>query len=96
MAAADHGEAVGAGEEAGLRQGRDRLLAGIDQVRVHLVVIGEGTNAQHAVLALQGHADPRGNGVGHQGRDADAQIHIKAVAQLLGRARGHLLTIPRH
>ncbi len=32
----DHGEAVIAGEVCGARQSRHRLLAGVDQVRVHL------------------------------------------------------------
>src|SRR6202012_707888 len=66
MAAADHGEAVGAREEAGARQAVYGLLAGVDQVRIDLVIIGEGPYAQHAVLALQRHVHAVRNVVGHQ------------------------------
>src|SRR3712207_8809459 len=29
--------------------------------------------------------------VGHQRRDADAEVHVEAVLEFLGRARGHLV-----
>ena len=96
LAATDHGETLVAAEDGRALDGGDGLLAGIDQVGVHLVLVGEGADAQHAVLALQPHLDVVGHEVGHQRRDADAEIHIEAVLQLLRRARGHLVLGPGH
>ena len=39
---------------------------------------------------------PVGDVVRHQRRDADAEIDVEAVAQLLGGARGHLVAGPGH
>ncbi len=61
MPAADHGEAFGAVEEAGGSHFGDRLLPGIDQIRIGLTVIGEGTHAQHSVFRLQRHVQHVGN-----------------------------------
>jgi hypothetical protein len=72
----------GAVEVAAGRQLRDGLLAGIDQVRVLLPLIGEGAEAEHAVLALQLHGHAVGHVVRHQRRDADAEVHVEAVLQL--------------
>src|SRR6185436_833935 len=83
-------------EIAGGRQFGDGLLAGVDQVGVFLALVREGTEAEHAVLALQLHAHAFGNVVRNQRRDADAEIDIEAVAQLLRRAFRHLLTGPGH
>ena len=67
----------------------DGLLAGVDEVRIDLVVGREGPDAEQAVLRLQVHGHARGDVVGDQGRDADAQVHVEAVAQLLRRALRH-------
>src|ERR1700693_6124329 len=96
MPAAHHGEAVGAGEIAGGRQLRYRLLAGVDEVGILLALIGERTHAEHAVLALQLHRHAGRDVVGDQRRNADAEIDVEAVAQLLCRARRHFLASPRH
>jgi hypothetical protein len=37
-----------------------------------------------------------GDVVGHQGRNADAEVHVEAVLQLAGGAGGHLVTGPGH
>src|SRR5690606_1005985 len=66
VAAADHGEAVGAAEIGALGDLGDGLLAGVDQVGVFFTLIGEGAHAQHAVLGLQGHFHSGGDVVGHQ------------------------------
>src|ERR1051325_3118719 len=96
VAAADHREAVGRGEEArGWKLG-DGLLAGVDEVGIFFALVGERPEAKHAVLALQLHAHAFGNVVRHQRRDADAEIDVEAVAQLLRRAFRHLLTGPGH
>jgi hypothetical protein len=96
MAAADHGEGIGGGEIAGRRDLGDGLLARIDEVGILLALIGERAEAEHAVLALQLHAHAVGDVVRHQGRDADAEIDVEAVAQLLGGARRHLVAGPGH
>ena len=94
MAAADHGEAGRAVEIGRMRQLADRLLAGIDQVGIDLVVIREGADAQHPVLGLQGDVHAFGDMVGHQRRDADAEVDVEAVLQLLRGARRHLVARP--
>src|SRR5216683_5269204 len=96
MPAAHHAEGFGAGEIAGRRQFAHRLLAGIDEVGVFLALVRERSHAEHAVLALQVHVDAVGDIVRYQRRDADAEIDVIAVAQLLGGARRHLFAGPGH
>ena len=55
--AADHRERIGAGEEARARDRGDGLLAGVDQVRVDLVLGRERADAEQAVLRLQRDVD---------------------------------------
>ena len=96
LAAADHGKAVVAAEDAGAGDGGHRLLAGVDEVGVHLILGRERADAQHAVLALQPDLLGGGHMVGHQGRNADAQVHIEAVFEFVGRAGGQLVLGPGH
>src|SRR6185436_11498754 len=96
MPAAYHAEGIGRGEIAGVRQFAYRLLAGVDEVGVHLILIGERTHAEHAVLALQADVDAVGDVVRDQRRNADAEVDVIAVAQLFRRARCHLFTGPGH
>src|SRR3977135_833881 len=96
MAAADHGEGIGGGEIAGGGDLGDGLLSRIDEVGILLALVGEGPEAEHAVLALELHAHAVRYVIRHQGRDADAEIDIETVAQLLGGARGHLVATPGH
>src|SRR5581483_6749901 len=70
--------------------------ARIDQVGILVPLIGERAEAEHAVLALQLHRHAVRNVVRHQRRDADAEIDVEAIAQLLRRALRHLLTGPGH
>jgi hypothetical protein len=95
VAAADHRERVGAGaEDRRAGQRGDRLLAGVDQVGVDFVLGGERADAEQAVLGLQPHVHAGGHVVGDQRRQADAEVHVVAVAQF-GRPRGrHLVTGP--
>ena len=87
LAAADHPEAGGRVEERrALAQG-DGLLAGVDQVGVLLAVDGVGADAEDAVLGLQHDLDVVGHVVGHQRRQADAQVDVGAVGEL-GARRG--------
>ena len=77
-----------------MRQFADRLLAGIDQVGVDFLLGREGADPQHAVFRLQGNGHPRRNMVGNQGRNADPQIDVVAIAQFLRGASGHLVAAP--
>ena len=55
-----------------------------------------GADTEDAVLRLQDDLDVVGHVVGHEGRQADAEVDVVAVGQLRGRAGGHLLTGERH
>ena len=74
----------------------DGLLAGVDQVGVDGVVGGVGAETEDAVLGLQHDLDVVGHVVGHEGRQADAEVDVGAVLELGGGAGGHLLTGPAH
>ena len=50
----------------------------------------------HAVLALQPDFDVRAHVVGHERRQADAQVDVEAVLQLLRGTRRHLVLSPGH
>jgi hypothetical protein len=54
--------------------------------------VGERTDAEQAVLGLQRHVHAFGDVVGHQRRDADAEVHVIAVAQFLRGALRHQFT----
>src|SRR5262249_46294747 len=96
LAAADHREALVAAEDARALDGRDGLLAGVDQVSVDLVLGREWADAQHAVLALQPDFLVGRHEIGYQRGDADAQVHIEAVFEFLRRAGRHLVLCPGH
>ena len=83
LAAADHRERVVRAEDRRARQRRHGLLAGVDEVGVDLVLGRERTDAEHAVLALQPDLDARRHVVGDERRQADAEVDVEAVAQLL-------------
>jgi len=91
VAAADHPERLRAVKVAGRRQLGNRLLAGIDQIRILFTLEGKRTHAEHAVLALQLYGDPRWDEIRHQGRDPDAEIDIEAVLQLCRSAARHVV-----
>jgi len=67
------------------------------ELREHgAAVAGRLAHADDAVLAVEDHLAARRHKARRQGRNADAQIDIIAVAQLLGGARGHLVAVPGH
>ena len=72
------------------------MLAGVDQVRVFLTLVGEGAHAEQPVFALQGHPDPVGQVVGHQGGDADAEVNIVPVVQFCRGDGRHFVACPGH
>src|ERR1700737_3426886 len=96
MSAAHHAERIGAREIAGGRQFGDGLLAGVDQIGVFLALIRKRSHAEHAVLALQLDIDAFGDVVRNQRRNADAEIDVISVAQLLRGTGSHLVAGPGH
>src|SRR5262249_12812701 len=77
----------------------DRLLAGIDEIRILLAFIRERAESEHAVLALQLHADTLRDVVRNQRGNANTEIDVKSVAQLLAArsaicSRVQAITLP--
>src|ERR1019366_6130922 len=58
-----------------------KLLPGVDEVGIDLGVERERSDTEQAVLGLQPDVHTLGDVVGHQRRQADAEIHVKAVLQ---------------
>ncbi len=96
MPAADHQERIGVVHIAAAGDQGHRLLAGIDEVEVDLVGARRRADAEHAVLALQHDLSPFGQDVGDHGRQADAEIDVDAVGEVLGGAPGDLAAGKRH
>ncbi len=90
MAATDHGERLRRIEDRGTAAGGDGLLAGVDHVGIDGAFSGEFAHAEQAVFRLQHHIHVGGYVVGHQGRNADAQVDVVAVLQFTGDALRHL------
>jgi hypothetical protein len=65
----------------------DGLFAGVDEVGSTSALDGVRADAEQAVLGLEHHLHAGGDVVGHERRDADAEVDVEAVAQLLGGAR---------
>ena len=89
MPAANHRERIGAREKSRAGHCRDGLLAGVDQVGVHIVLSREWADAEQAILGLQRHVHAFGNVIGDEGRDADAEVDVITVAQLFRSALCH-------
>jgi hypothetical protein len=96
MAAADHREALLGAEIGGAVQFADRLLAGVDQIGIDLILVREGPDPEHPVLALERDLHPLRDVVGDERRDSDPEIDVIPVAKLLGGAGGHLVAGPGH
>ena len=67
------------------------MFAGVDQVGVHFILSWERADAKQAILGLQRNVHAFGDVVRHQRRDADAEIDVVTVAQLLRSALRHQL-----
>src|SRR6516162_1699796 len=96
MAAADHQKRVGVVHVAAAGHQGDRLLTGIDQIPVDLVVTRCRPDAENAVLAVQNDLAIGRNEVGNQGRQPDSEIHISAVGEILRGPPGNLATFQWH
>ena len=60
VAAADHGEGFGGGEEGGAGEDGDGFFAGVDEVGVFFAFERVGADAEHAVFAIAGRHPCRG------------------------------------
>jgi hypothetical protein len=96
MKSADHQERVGVVNIAAALQQRHRLLPGIDEVEVDLVVARRRPDPEHAVFALQYDLAPLGQHIGDEGRQPDPEIDVDPVAEVLRGAPGDLLAAKRH
>src|SRR5690606_7583580 len=67
------------------------LLAGVDQVVVFLPLGRRRAHAQHAVFGMQNDFTLGGQVVGHQRGQADAQVDIGALGDVLRDAGGDLV-----
>ena len=94
--AADHAERQRRVEHAGAGERGDRLLAGVDEASVDLVLVRVGAHAEQAVLRLQRHVGRRVDVVRHLGRHPDPQVDDLPGHHLGGGAPDHLLTRPAH
>jgi hypothetical protein len=56
------------------------LLARVDQIGIDRVLGRERADAKQAVFGLKRDVHAFGNVIGHEGRDADAEIDVVAVA----------------
>jgi len=72
---------------------RHRFLAGVDQVLVLFAFSGARADAEHAILAVQDDLASLGQEIGHQRRQADAEVHVGALGDVLRDARRHLLAV---
>src|SRR5690606_23795389 len=66
MSATDHGEGVCVVEEAAAGQAGNSLLPCVYQIRIDLVFLREGANAEQTVFALQPYIHSLGDIVGYQ------------------------------
>ena len=91
MAAANLSERIGAREISRPRPFGNSLLARVNQVGVNLLFFRKRANAEQSVLGLERDVHSFRNVVRDERRNADAEIHIIAIAQFLGGASRHKL-----
>src|SRR5262249_47246587 len=72
-----------------------RALAGIDEIGIRLARRRSLAEAEDAVLAVEHDLAIRRDEIRHQGRQADAQVDIRTVGDVLGGAPGDLPTRQR-
>src|SRR5690606_33660191 len=83
-------------EERGAGDRGHGLFAGVDEVGVDLVCGRVWADPEDAVLGLQNDRDALGYEVGHECRQANTEVDVRAVGELLGRTSGHLVSIQCH
>src|SRR5262249_22401040 len=90
MPAADHQERVGMVEERAARQQARGPLARIDEIGVRLTRRRRFAEAEDAVFAVEHDLPISRDEISDQGREANTQIHISAIGNVLWRAPGNL------
>ena len=93
VAAPDHGEGLGGTEVCHSRGGLQELPAGVDEVDVLFPFVGQRPAVEYAALAVVEDRPALRKEVGHQGRNADAQVDKGAVGQLFGHPHGDDFTV---
>src|SRR6476469_6247396 len=91
VAAADHGEAVRVMKVSGARQRRHPLFARINQFGITFVRLGRRAHADHAIFCVVDQRAALRHELGDQLGNANAQIHVRAVGNILRQALRHLL-----
>jgi hypothetical protein len=89
VAAAHHRERIGVVEVGAAREQGHGLLAGVDQVFVFFSGRRCRPHAEQAVLAVQEHFALGRQEVGDFRRQADAEVDVGALGDVLRHARGH-------
>src|SRR4051795_12144147 len=75
----------------GARQRRHALFARIEQLGIAFAGLGRGAHAEHAIFCVVDQRAARRHEPGDQFRNANAQVHIGAVGNVLRQALRHLL-----
>src|SRR3546814_15586619 len=94
MTAADHRETVSRREEARRRKCGDRLLAGVDEIEIDLIIIRKGADAEHAVFRLEDDRDVRRHEIRDERRDGVSEIDVATVLEFERRRRCPVFTGP--
>ena len=79
----NHGKGMGRAEEGHPWHRLEELSARVDKVDILLALVGQRSAIQHTALAVVEHSEVRWQEVGHQRRNADAKVDVRAVLQLL-------------
>src|SRR5215216_2481834 len=91
VSAPDHGERLGTREVGGADVLRDWQLPGVNQLQVHLLGLRSGAGTDHAVLSMQEYLDAFGHVIGHERREADAEVDHIPRLQVLSHAAGDVV-----
>src|SRR5260370_24576463 len=91
VAAPNHREAFRAVKDRGSGQSRDRLFTLVDEISILFRLVGKRADTQQSVLALQNHTHAGRYVVGDESWNADAEVDILVVAQLLRSTLRELL-----
>jgi len=80
VAAANHGERIGGGKIGSAGKFANCLFSGVDEVGIDLGIERVGADAEHPVFGLENDLHALGDKVGDEGRHANAEIDVIAVA----------------
>jgi len=86
MPTADHRETVGMVEKRGTGLECDGLLASVNQIPVLFALFRGLTETQNPVFGVIGHIAAFGLELGDHLREADAEVNVRSVFDILRRA----------